>query len=126
MRDTQAKLVLFNELRRGALSEVEASLFPARLRAEMIREGIVRRRDDGGLELVNPTTYSGPTPTSVPPPSQSGTMPAVTMPTVTARVPQEVIDALDALGLESRGAAIRHALGAWLATRPGVRKAGGR
>jgi hypothetical protein len=110
MRDSQAKLVLFNELRRGPLTAVEASLFPVRMRTEMIREGIARQRDDGGLELANPTTYSGSTPTTIPPPSKSGTMPAVSvpaLPTLTARVPQEDLDYLDSLGYPSRSDAAR-------------------
>lgn len=115
MRDSQAKRILFTELRRGPLTEVEASLWPAALRSEMIREGVVRRRDDGGIELANPTTYSSTSPpASIAPPSQSGTMPAVALPTITARVPQEVIDYLDTIREEneSRGGAIRRLLGA--------------
>ncbi len=104
MRDTQAKRILFNELRRGPLSEVEASLFPSRLRADMVRDGIARRRPDGGLELTNPTTYTGPTPSEPPAPSESGTMPAVTggMQTLTVRVPQTYLDLLDSLAAESK------------------------
>lgn len=112
MRDQQAKLILFNELRRGPLSGVEASLFPVRLRSELVREGVAKTRDDGGLELANPTTYSSTTPATIPPPSQSGTMPAVTMPTLTGRVPQEALDYLDALrdGNESRSDVLRRVM----------------
>lgn len=110
MRDSQAKLVLFTELRRGPLGPVEASLFPVRMRSELVREGIAKARDDGGLELVNPTTYSGQTPATIPPPSKSGSMPVVTppaLPTLTARVPQEALDYLDSLGYPSRSDAAR-------------------
>lgn len=106
MRDNQAKLILFNELRRGPLSGVEVALYPVRLRAELIREGIAKTREDGGLELVNAAS-----PSSVPPaPSKSGTMPAVspaTMPTLTSRVPLEVLAYLDGLGYDSRSDAAR-------------------
>lgn len=103
MRDTQAKRILFNELRRGPLSGIEASLYPSRLRAEMVREGIARRTADGGLELTNPTTYTQRAPSSAPPPPptphESGAMPAVSvgMQTLTVRVPQAALDMLDAL-----------------------------
>jgi hypothetical protein len=106
MRDTQAKRILFNELRRGPLSGVEASLYPSRLRADLVREGIARRTADGGLELANPTTYTQRAPSSAPPPPtphESGTMPAVSagMQTLTVRVPQAALDMLDALAEQS-------------------------
>jgi hypothetical protein len=123
MRDSQAKLILFNELRRGPLTEVEASLFPVRLRADLIREGVARKRDDGGLELANPTTYTGRTseppaaPVTTPPPAS---VPAhESMTTLTVRVPQEYLDLLDAIG-PTRSDALRGILKR--ATGSGLRK----
>lgn len=116
----KAEQALYERLRMGPLNAGESSFFSRQIGA-LVAAKIARRTPEGGAELVNPSSYV--TPASIPPPSQSGTMPAVALPTVTARVPQEAIDALDALGLESRGAAIRHVLAEWLATqRPGVRK----
>lgn len=132
MRDSQTKLVLFNELRRGPLTGIEASLFPVRVRTELVREGIAKTSDDGGLTLVNPTTYTGTTPPTIPPPAsgESGTMVVATLPTLTARVPQEVLDYLDGLGFTSRSIAAREVLVEAVAKGLGkpanLRKAGGR
>lgn len=116
MRDSQAKRILFTELRRGPLTEVEASLWPAGLRAEMIREGVVRKLEDGGLALVNAVGYASNSdrPSTIPPPNQSGTMPAVhvTLPTLTGRVPQDALDYLDSIADagESRSETLRRVM----------------
>lgn len=127
MRDSQAKLVLFSELRRGPLTEVEASLFPVRMREDMIREGIIKRLPDGGIELVHATGYSRTAPSDrpTPVPPESLAPPPGLMPTITARVPQEVLDYLDSLGCESRGAAVRLVFARVLSARSGTRKASG-
>lgn len=123
MRDSQTKLVLFTALQRAPMTEVEASLFPVRLRNELIAQGIAKRLPDGGIALVNDTGYSSRT-RSEPPPAPSVTPPAL-MPTITARVPQEVIDYLDSLQLESRGAAVRAVFAGVLSAKSGTRKAAG-
>lgn len=102
-----AERAVYERLRKGPLNSGEASLFTRQISA-LIAARIARRTDAGGVELVNPTQYAGPVePSSMPPPAESGTMPAVALPTITARVPQEAIDYLDSLGLQSRGAAVR-------------------
>jgi hypothetical protein len=113
----KAEQALYERLRMGALNGGEASFFSRQIGA-LVAAKIARRTHDGGVELVNPTQYATQPPSagSTPPPapSQSGTMVAVALPTITARVPQEVIDYIDAIREEneSRGGAIRRLLGA--------------
>ncbi len=121
----KAEHALYERLRTGPLDAGVATFFSRQIGA-LVAAKIARRTADGGVELTNPAAYITP-PASVPPgPSQSGTMPAM-MPTITARVPNEVIAYLDSLGLESRGAAVRHVFAEYLANvKPGVRKTGSR
>lgn len=117
----KAEQALYERLRMGALNAGEASFFSRQISA-LIAAKIARRTADGGVELVNPASYVSIS--THPPPAESGTMPAVAFPTISARVPQQVIDYLDSLGLESRGAALRHVLADVLSmARPGLRKA---
>lgn len=125
----KAEQALYERLRMGALNAGEASFFSRQIGA-LVAAKIARRTPEGGAELVNPTQYATLPPpagsTPPPAPSQSGTMPAA-LPTITARVPTEVIAYLDSLGLESRGAAVRHVFAEYLANvKPGVRKTGSR
>jgi hypothetical protein len=129
----KAEHALYERLRMGALNAGEAAFFSRQIGA-LVAAKVARRTPDGGAELVNPASYvtqPPPAPGSIAPPSQSGTMPAVALPTVTARVPQEVIDYIDTIREEneSRGGAIRRLLGAAVERglgRAALRKAGGR
>ena len=124
----KAEQALYERLRMGPLTAGEASFFSRQIGA-LIAARIARRTAEGGVEIINHTqTVAPPAPSgSTPPaPSQSGTMPSVALPTVTARVPPEAIEYLDSLGQESRGAAVRKVLAEAMASRPGLRKVAGR
>ncbi len=99
-----AERAVYERLRKGPLLAGEASLFTRQIGA-LVAARIARRTPEGGVELINSTQAETTSP-SVTPPSESGTMPAA-LPTITARVPQAVLEYLDAMGLESRGAALR-------------------
>jgi hypothetical protein len=116
----KAEQALYERLRFGALTAGEATFFSRQIGA-LIAERIARRTTEGGVELVNPASYvtqPPPATTSSAPPAsaQSGEHSVSIMPTVTARVPQEVIDYADAIRdavtNESRGSALRRLLSA--------------
>ena len=117
-----AERAVYEILRRGALNEGEASLYLRQVSA-LVKAGVARRREDGGVELVNAGSYAGVTPSSVPPPA-SASIPAPTsvMPTLTARVPQEALDYLDSLGHASRSDALRAALAKLASQASGQRR----
>lgn len=127
----KAEQAVYERLRFGAMSDGEASLFTRQISA-LVAARIARRLPGGGVELVNGAQLHPPAHHTQPPPapSQSGAheLGAVTMPTVTARVPQDVIDYADGIREpgESRGGALRRLLSAAVARglcRP-ARKAG--
>lgn len=100
MRDNQAKLILFETLRKAPLTEAEASLYPVRLRAAMIQDGIARKRVDGGLELVNAGAYAvQPAPQHTMPPAAvlSTQPPGVNKPTISARIEHEDLAFLESI-----------------------------
>lgn len=107
MKEQLAQRAVFDILRRSPLTEAEAALYRRPI-ADLIRQGIARRRDDGAVELVGSTTYASAG--SSPPAAPLAVSDDPPMPTISVRISHEdmaFVNACEArLGL-SRADAVR-------------------
>jgi hypothetical protein len=108
-----AERALYLMLERGPMSPEQSALFPRELNA-LVASKVVRKRDDGGHELVTRSDY----PRAIPRTELAIPVPVhESMATLTARVPAEFITLLDERANAdrmTRSEALRAILGAAL------------
>jgi len=118
MSMTDAKRAIYEMLEHGPMTAEKASLYTRVINA-MIAAKLVRRREDGGVELVAPG-LGAPIPRGTVPPPPAEITPELV--TVSVRLPADVVAALDEMGEAHRSDAVRKVLGGALGGKSGTRR----
>ena len=109
MKLGQAERAVYLMLEGGPMTPEKSALFKRTLTG-MVAAKLVRRREDGGHELVAPG-YGPPLPReSVAPPPPPAAPPEPETITVSVRLPANVVAVLDSMGAPNRSEAVRAVL----------------